>query len=277
MLIDSFEAERILIAYEQRKGSVKVYLDLGFIDEDVKLQKNKIIIGDFEYNIKVIERLAKKPAIFLLEEIPRIIAFYDERYYKLEPIENTAPTLEIDGIRMHRTKYMTPLEDALRKVETAGVGIDEEVLDICTGLGYTAITSYRKDSRVTTIEKDPNVIEIAKYNPYSRDLFLGVEQEEITLIVEDASVAVKSFEENSFDVILHDPPRFSHAGELYSEEFYRDLFRILRKNGRLLHYVGKPGSKYRGKDFVKGVQNRLIDVGFRTEKVLDGESILAFK
>ena len=44
-----------------------------------------------------------------------------EKYYKLEPIENTAPTLEIDGIRMHRTKHMTPLEDARRKVETAGV------------------------------------------------------------------------------------------------------------------------------------------------------------
>ncbi|MFW9852735.1 MAG: SAM-dependent methyltransferase, partial [Candidatus Thorarchaeota archaeon] len=64
---------------------------------------------------------------------------------------------------------------------------------------------------------------------------------------------------------------------LYSIEFYIDLYRILRKGGRLLHYVGNPGSKYRGKDFVKGVQNRLKDVGFQTEKVLDGESILAFK
>jgi predicted methyltransferase len=277
VLIDSFEAERILIAYEQRKGSVKVYLDLGFRDEDVTIRKDKIVIGSLEYDIKVIERLAKKPAVFLLEEIPRIIAFYDEKYYKLEPIENTAPTLEIDGIRMHRTKHMTPLEDARRKVETVGVSSDEEILDICTGLGYTAITSYRKDSRVTTIEKDPNVIEIAKYNPYSQDLFSGIEQEEITLIMDDASRAVKSFERDAFDVILHDPPRFSHAGELYSEEFYKDLFRILRRDGRLLHYVGKPGSKYRGKDFVKGVQNRLTEVGFKTEKVLDGGSILAHK
>jgi predicted methyltransferase len=277
LLIDSFEAERILIAYDQRMGSVKTYLDLGFTEVVVKIRDNTIIIGDFEYDIKVIEKLAKKPAVFLVEEIPRIIAFYDERYYKLEPIENTAPTLEIDGIRMHRTKHMTPLEDAKRKVETVGVSLDDDVLDICTGLGYTAITSYRKSSRVTTIEKDPNVIEVAKYNPYSRDLFLGVEQDEIKLIMEDASIAVKSFKDDSFDVILHDPPRFSHAGELYSEVFYGDLYRILRKSGRLLHYVGKPGSKYRGKDFVKGVQNRLIDVGFRTEKVLDGESILAYK
>jgi len=277
MLIDSFEAERILLAYNQQKRSVKVYLDLGFTDEDVKIQEDKIVIRDLEYEIEVIEKLAKKPAVFLLEETPRIIAFYDERYYKLEPIENTAPTLEIDGIRMHRTKHMTPQEDARRKVETVDVTANEDVLDICTGLGYTAIASYKKDARVTTIEKDPNVIEIARYNPYSRDLFTGVELGEIELILEDASITVKSFKSDTFDVILHDPPRFSHAGELYSEKFYRDLFRILRKNGRLLHYVGKPGSKYRGKDFVKGVQNRLMDVGFRTEKVLDGESILAYR
>ncbi len=277
MLIDSFEAERILIAYEQRKESVKAYLDLGFTEEEVKLRQGKIVINDFEYDIKVIEKLAKKPAVFLLDTIPKIIAFFDEKYYKLEPIENTAPTIEIDGIRMHRTKHMTPLEDARKKVETIAAISDEDVLDICTGLGYTAIASYRKDSRVTTIEKDHNVIEIAKYNPYSSDLFEGIEQGEIKLIIEDASSTVKSLKNESFDAILHDPPRFSHAGELYSGEFYIDLFRILRKKGRLLHYVGKPGSKYRGKDFAKGVQNRLTEVGFKTERVLDGESILAYK
>ncbi|MCG3220500.1 MAG: methyltransferase [Candidatus Heimdallarchaeota archaeon] len=277
MLLDSFEAERILIAHDQRKGSVKAYLDLGFTEEEVKFRQDKIIISDFEYDIKVIEKLAKKPAVFLLDKKPKIIAFFDERYYKLEPIENTAPTIEIDGIRMHRTKHMTPLEDAQRKVETMRINANEDVLDICTGLGYTAIASYRRDSKVTTIEKDHNVIEIAKYNPYSKDLFQGIEQEEIKLILEDASKSVKTLKNESFDAILHDPPRFSHAGELYSEEFYGDLYRILRKSGRLLHYVGKPGAKYRGKDFIKGVQNRLMDVGFKTEKVLDGGSILAYK
>ena len=108
-------------------------------------------------------------------------------------------------------------------------------------------------------------------------VFKDLKQGEIKLIIEDASSAVKTLKDESFKAILHDPPRFSHAGELYSGEFYRDLFRILRKNGRLLHYVGKPGSKYRGKDFAKGVQNRLSESGFKTERILDGESILAHK
>ncbi|MHA2358284.1 MAG: class I SAM-dependent methyltransferase, partial [Candidatus Heimdallarchaeaceae archaeon] len=91
------------------------------------------------------------------------------------------------------------------------------------------------------------------------------------------SEAIRSLKADSFDVILHDPPRFSFAGELYSEEFYKELYRVLRKDGRLLHYVGKPGSKYRGKDFVKGVHNRLSNVGFKVKRTPDGESVLGYK
>jgi len=277
MLIDSFEAEKILIAYNQGKKSVKVYFDLGFTEKNVNLSKGKVEINNFTYDIEVIKKLAKNPAVFLIEKKPKKIAFFDQAYYKLEPLENAAPTIEIDGIRMHRTKNMTPLEDARKKIEMIDITANEYVLDICTGLGYTAIVSYRRNARVTTIEKDHNVIEIAEYNPYSADLFKGVEQEEIKLILEDAHLAIKSLDAESFDAILHDPPRFSFAGELYSEEFYKELFRVLRKNGRLLHYVGKPGSKYRGKDFVKGVQNRLSNVGFRVKRTPDGESVLGYK
>ncbi len=194
-----------------------------------------------------------------------------------KPIKNTAPTIEIDGIRMHRTKHMTPLEDARKKIFTVNISANEKVLDICTGLGYTAIESYRMKAFVTTIELDSNVIEIAKYNPYSADLFNGIESKKIDLILEDATIAIKEMDDDSFDVILHDPPRFSLAGELYSQEFYHNLYKILKKEGRLLHYVGKPGSKYRGKDYISGIQNRLNEAGFKTKRTEDNESVLAYK
>lgn len=277
MLIDSFEARRILEAFDEGQDSILAFFDLRFTQEQVRFRGGRIIIGEIEYEPEVIRKLAKNPAIFLVEDPPRIIAFYDECYYKLEPIENTAPTLEIDGIRMHRTKYQTPLEDARNKIRLVAVAEGEDVLDICTGLGYTAIEAYRKRARVITIEKDPNVIEIAEYNPYSRDLFKGIEERKITLLNEDASEAIKSFGDNSFSVILHDPPRFSLAGELYSASFYRELYRILRDGGRMLHYVGKPGSKYRGKDYISGIEQRLTEGGFRTERTEDNESVLAYK
>ena len=277
MLIDSFEAEKILEAYHQGKESFLAFFDLRFTQQRVSFKPNKIIIGDFSYDLKTIQKIAKNPSVFLIDKKPKKIAFFDERYYKLEPIENTAPTIEIDGIRMHRTKHITPLEDARRKIFAVNVAANEKVLDICTGLGYTAIESVRMKALVTTIEKDPNVIEIAKYNPYSADLFAGIETNKIDLILEDACVAVKQMGDETFDVILHDPPRFALAGELYSQEIYVDLFRILKKEGRLLHYVGKPGSKYRGKDFISGIQRRLNEVGFKTKRTDDNESVLAYK
>jgi predicted methyltransferase len=277
MIIDSFAAQKLLLAYSEGKKSAIIDFDLGFSQKEVILKEYEIEVENLVFPFELIEQIAKKQAIFELSEPPKIIAFYDERYYKLEPIENSAPTLEIDGIRMHRTKMVSPLEDAENKIILAAIQINDEVLDICTGLGYTAISAMDVGARVTTIEKDHNVIEIAKYNPYSRVLFENNVKNKIKLIINDASEEIKSFGDESFDVVLHDPPRFSLAGELYSEGFYRDLYRILRKGGRLLHYVGNPGSKYRGKDFVKGVQNRLVNVGFEVQKTPDGESVLGFK
>lgn len=277
MIIDSFEAERIINAHQKRKTSIKVKLDLGLTNQIVYLKGDNIKIGDFTYTLKTIKKLEKAQAAFLLEKKPRKIAFFDECFYKLEPIKGTVPTIEIDGIRMHRTKHMTPIEDAERKIEYVRVKSSDTVLDICTGLGYTAIQAKKKNANVTTIEKDPNVLEIAGFNPYSRELFDGIEQGKISLINENATDSVKKFDNDSFSVILHDPPRFSFAGELYSEEFYEELYRILKPKGRLLHYVGNPGSKYRGKDLVKGVQNRLNSVGFHTKKTPDGESVLGYK
>jgi len=78
----------------------------------------------------------------------------------------------------------------------------------------------------------------------------------------DAFEVVKKFKDESFDVIIHDPPRFSLAGQLYSEEFYRELFRVLKPGGRLFHYVGNPGKRYRRKDLQRGVMERLRRAGF---------------
>jgi hypothetical protein len=67
----------------------------------------------------------------------------------------------------------------------------------------------------------------------------------------------------SFDSVIHDPPRFSLAGELYSEEFYREIFRVLRRDGRLFHYTGNPHVVKKGSSFVDGVIHRLKAAGFR--------------
>src|SRR5207248_8881845 len=61
--------------------------------------------------------------------------------------------------------------------------------------------------------------------------------------------------------IFHDPPVFSLAGELYSGVFYQQLFRVLKRGGRLFHYIGNLNSKSSG-TVIRGVLRRLQEAGF---------------
>jgi predicted methyltransferase len=73
------------------------------------------------------------------------IKFFDEKtkkFYKLIPT-STWPTLEISGIHMHRIKKVDPKTDTELKLKALG-RIYGVVLDICTGLGYTAILAARR-------------------------------------------------------------------------------------------------------------------------------------
>ena len=70
--------------------------------------------------------------------------------------------------------------------------------------------------------------------------------------------------------IVHDPPRFGIAGELYSQVFYDHLARVLRKGGRLFHYTGTPNRLTSGRDVPREVATRLGKAGFRTRPELDG-------
>jgi hypothetical protein len=184
-----------------------------------------------------------------------------DHFYKLYPTGPiTAPALLIDGVLMHRVKDIDPIEDATMKAELcARKGID--MLEICTGLGYSTIACLKKDVRsIVTIEKDSSVIELAKLNPWSRNLF---SDNRVSALHGDASKVIEDLDDASFHAVMHDPPRFSMGSELYTSEFYSQLHRVLKPKGVLYHYVGSPGSKHRKRDLQKGIITRLRDVGFK--------------
>ena len=71
-----------------------------------------------------------------------------------------------------------------------------------------------------------------------------------------------------FDIIIHDPPRLSLATELYSLDFYKQIFRVLKNNGKLYHYTGNPGSRNRHANLPGNVVKRLKIAGFKNiEKI----------
>ena len=184
------------------------------------------------------------------------VQFFRDGFYKLVPTAG-APTIEISGVRMHRTKEMTPWPDTEAKLDAVKPVIGR-VLDTTTGLGYTAILAARSASHVLTIERDPSVAAIAEENPWSRELFGSPK---IERRIGDSAEVVPTLPEGAFDRIVHDPPTLALAGELYGLAFYRELRRVLRPGGRLFHYTGAPG-RARGRDLPSGVAQRLREAGF---------------
>ncbi|ANF22502.1 class I SAM-dependent methyltransferase [Thermococcus piezophilus] len=252
------DARRLLFA----RGGARLNLDLRKTGRSwlITIEGDEFIFPDgTRVERSVIERVARDEGnvYFIKNGGVYKAAIAGEYYYKLVP--TVPPTIEINGIRMHRTKDVNPLQDTLNKVNTVKPNEGETVLDTCMGLGYTAIEAAKRGAYVITVEKDKGVIELARINPWSRELFQGGK---IQIIHGDAFEVVKRFNNGSFDVIIHDPPRFSLAGHLYSGEFYEELFRILKPGGRLFHYVGNPGKKYRRRDLQKGVMERLRKAGF---------------
>jgi len=179
------------------------------------------------------------------------------RVYGLMPT-TSAPTMLISGIPMHRIKDTNPHQDTLNKIK-AITPIRGDVLDTTTGLGYTAIEAAKTARQVVTIEIEPAAQEIARRNPWSRALF---DDPKIKRIIGDAFEEIGNFAAESFAVIIHDPPMFSLAGDLYSLVFYRQAFRVLRHGGKIFHYIGDPESRT-GARVTAGVVRRLQEAGFK--------------
>jgi predicted methyltransferase len=132
----------------------------------------------------------------------------------------------------------------------------------------------RTAQHVITIELDPAAQEIARQNPWSRELFNNPKIEQH---IGDSFEIVPTFHDNSFDRILHDPPTMSLAGDLYSLEFYEELYRLLKRGGKLFHYIGDPESKF-GAGITRGVVERLKQAGFsRITKRAEAFGVLAQK
>jgi uncharacterized protein len=179
----------------------------------------------------------------------------------------------VSGIPMHRISGIEPHADTLRKIKTIAP-LGGVVLDTATGLGYTAIEAAKTAERVVTIELDPAGLEIARQNPWSRDLFGNPRIEQI---VGDTYDVVEQFPDGTFTRILHDPPAMALAGDLYSGAFYRELHRILTRSGRVFHYIGDPESAS-GRNITRGVVRRLQESGFaRIVRRPEAFGVVAYK
>jgi hypothetical protein len=198
------------------------------------------------------------------------VARFTSSLIKLVPTDWGPPTFEIDGIKMLPTAQVSPYADAQRKVgliQPRG----KVILDTCGGLGYFAAWCLQgQAARVLSYEKNPDVIWLRSLNPWS-----PIADSVLTLTLGDIAQQIASLPNESVDAILHDPPRFGIAGELYSQVFYDHLARVLKRKGKLFHYTGTPNKLTSGRDVPNEVAKRLRLAGFVAE--LNGDGVLAVK
>ena len=198
------------------------------------------------------------------------VSRYSRSLIKLVPTSWGPPTFEIDGIKMLPTAQVSPYADAQRKVgliQPRG----KVILDTCGGLGYFAAWCLQGQARqVLSYEKNPDVIWLRSLNPWSPTVGEG-----LSLTQGDVVEQIALLPAQSVDAVLHDPPRFGIAGELYSLDFYQQLARVLKRKGRLFHYTGTPNKRTSGRDVPNEVATRLRRAGFTAE--LNGDGVLAIR
>ncbi len=198
------------------------------------------------------------------------VSRYSGALIKLVPTEWGAPTFEIDGIKMLPTSKSSPIDDARRKVALVQPQ-GNTVLDTCGGLGYFAACCLEAGAaRIDSFEKNEDVLWLRTLNPWSPDPEAATSDGRLRLTHADVSQAIADIPDASVGAVLHDPPRFGIAGELYSQAFYDQLARVLRRGGRLFHYTGTPNTLTSGRDVPGEVLKRLQKSGFKAERALDG-------
>lgn len=243
------------------EGDIEVSLDLGISTTKVTIRKDQVILPSGE-SFTIPDSFDPKDNLcyFIQEgQVYPIQMFDQERNfsYQLAPT-SYRPILRISATQMHKKPFLDRLEKE---------NLDGKILDGGTGLGYSAIIAAKTADHVITIEWDPNVIEIATYNPHSAPLF---ELPNITLIHGDITEEIKKFEAKSFNNIIQDGGMPKSSGGFFSQSHAHQLYRVLKRGGKLYFYLPKKGIK-KGRDFGMEQVRRMRNAGFTLiERDLEG-------
>ncbi len=251
MLISSNELRNIKKAIDNELGEIEISLDLGLSKTKIKLNKEGFFIENNLVKIKNIKQ-GDKSCYFINENKLEKLQFIDHetgKFYKLVPTQ-FRPILKISGTSMHKKEFL----DRLQRDKLYG-----DVLDSGTGLGYSSIIISKTADKVTTVEIDENVIQVAKLNPYSQDLF---DNKKIIIISGNICQEIKKFANEEFDFVVLDGGSVKGSDEFFSLNNYKEVFRVLKRKGKLYHYVPKHQIK-RGRDFATEVISKLKKVGFK--------------
>jgi tRNA U34 5-methylaminomethyl-2-thiouridine-forming methyltransferase MnmC len=158
------------------------------------------------------------------------------------------------GARLEAEKKFTEPSKLAEKLQQR----DVKLLDVCFGLGNNSlaalctadsakhqldITALEMDKRVVrasseffqTLETDPvNWQEVLK--TLCTNAICHLPLATLNLLWGDARYLIQQIPDNSMDVVFHDPFSSQHCPELWTVEFFEQLYRVMKPDGVLLTY-----------------------------------------
>ncbi len=170
---------------------------------------------------------------------------YDKKspYQRIEVYNTYAygKMLTLDGLVMCTEEDEYVYHEMIAHVPMITHPDPQNVLIIGGGDGGTAreILKHPQLKRLTLVEIDQKVIDASK--KYFPDLAKSLEHKKLDLKIQDGIEYVKSIDMESFDIVIvdsNDP--IGPAKELFSEDFYRNVHRILHKNGLMVTQTESP-------------------------------------
>jgi len=254
------QARQVLSALDRGEPRIDISVDLNLSRQTFSLCDDELVLDAHNRlsRTELLQIAGKENRIFTLEDGElAVLEVRDGGYYKLAPTEQ-APLLEISGVKMHISKGVNPFASA-GQMAAQVVKKGARVLDTCSGLGYAAAAALKLGAReVISVELSEAVMALRTKNPWSQAIFGA----NIRLVHANINSYIRELPSASFDAVIHDPPRFSLAGELYGEEFYREIYRVLKRRGGLFHYTGNPHLLKQGSSFIDHAVKRLRASGF---------------
>ncbi len=164
-----------------------------------------------------------------------------------------------NGARLEAQKKFVESSGLASKLQTSNI----DLLDVCFGLGNNSlaalcaqcgiglqpvphslnITALEMDKRVVRaaaemfqpLESDPVDWKAVLSELYRNSLF-STSNSSLSLAFGDARWLIQNLSDDSFDIIFHDPFSSQHCPELWTVEFFQQLFRVMKPDGVLLTY-----------------------------------------
>lgn len=160
------------------------------------------------------------------------------------------------------------IEESLNKyIKPCKITDGKKILDICFGLGYNTATAMlnHKNLRIVCLEKDKKVLKIIEnklpipedlkkeyiiIKKLIKELEYGDSDYSLKLIIGDATETIKNISEK-FDAVFLDPFSPPKNPELWTKEFFQEIYKLMKKNAILATY-----------SCAKKVRNNLSETGF---------------